>query len=357
MDQGVTQTVLGRPQSSYILSATKNGAYFAMAEPTIVLDPKTRWFLDFLKSSGRPQVHQVPVAEAREMYVRGQQLVPVIKRPAQIEDRVIPSGSGGDLNLRIFRPEGASGALPVVMYFHGGGWVLGDADTYDYAMRELTNGACAAVVFVEYSRSPEARYPVAVEECFTATRWVAAHGSELKLNSSQMAVAGDSAGGNMATVVCLLAKERGGPDIAAQVLIYPATGHVFDSDSFREFATGYFLTRENSQWFWQQYTGGAAVEHEPTACPLEATLEQLKGQPPALVITGECDVLRDEGEAYARKLTQAGVPVVCTRYLGAIHGFMGINALADSPPTRAARAQVHAMLRETLARATAGVLA
>ena len=320
-----------------------------MAESTVVLDPKTQWFLDFLQSSGRPQVHQVPVAEAREMYVRGQNLVPLVKKPAQIEDRTIPSGAGGNLKLRIFRPEESSGALPVVMYFHGGGWVLGDADTYDYYMRELTNGTDTAVVFVEYSRSPEARYPVALEECFAATRWVAAHGNEINVNSSRLAVAGDSAGGNMAAVVCLLAKQRGGPEIAAQVLIYPATGHVFDSASFKEFAAGYFLTRENSQWFWQQYTGGAAVEHEITACPLEATPEQLKGLPRALVITGECDVLRDEGEAYARKLTQAGVPVVCTRYLGAIHGFMGINALADSSPTQAAKAQVHAMLREALA--------
>jgi acetyl esterase len=328
-----------------------------MAEPTVVLDPKTRWFLDFLKSSGRPQVNQVPVAEAREMYVKGQNMVPLLKKPAQIEDRTIPSAAGGNLQLRIFRPEGSSGPLPVVMYFHGGGWVLGDADTYDYYMRELTNGSGAAVVFLEYSRSPEARYPVALEECFAATKWVAAHGSELNVNSSQMAVAGDSAGGNMAAVVCLLAKQRGGPEITAQVLIYPATGHVFDSTSFHEFATGYFLTRETSQWFWQQYTGGAAVEHEPTACPLQATLDQLKGLPPALVITGECDVLRDEGEAYARKLIQAGVTVTCTRYLGAIHGFMGINALADTPATLAARAQVHAMLREALSKQTAGALA
>jgi acetyl esterase len=327
-----------------------------MADPTVVLDPKTQWFLDFLKSSGRPQVHQVPVAEAREMYVRGQNLVPLVKKPAQIEDRTIAAGAGGNLKLRIFRPEGSSGPLSVVMYFHGGGWVLGDANTYDYYMRELTNGSGAAVVFVEYSRSPEARYPVALEECFAATKWVAAHGIELNVNSSQIAVAGDSAGGNMAAVVCLLAKQRGGPEIAAQVLIYPATGHVFDSTSFHDFDAGYFLTRETSQWFWQQYTGGAAIEHEPTACPLQATLDQLKGLPPALVITGECDVLRDEGEAYARKLIQAGVTVTCTRYLGAIHGFMGINALADSPPTKAARAQVHAMLREVLSKQTADAL-
>src|SRR5215469_1625084 len=313
-----------------------------------VLDPKTQWFLDFLVSSGRPQVNQVSVAEAREMYVKGQNLVPLVKKPAHIEDRTVPAGPGGNVKLRIFRPEGSNGPLPVVMYFHGGGWVLGDADTYDYYMRELTNGTGAAVVFVEYSRSPEARYPVAVEECFAATRWVAAHGSELKLNSSQMAVAGDSAGGNMAAVVCLLAKERGGPEIAAQVLIYPATGHVFDSASFREFATGYFLTRENSQWFWQQYTGGAAVEHEPTACPLEATLEQLKGLPPALVITGECDVLRDEGEAYANKLRAAGVPVTATRYQGIIHDFVMLNALRETHAAEAAINQAVSVLRTAL---------
>ena len=326
-------------------------------QPKPVLDPITQGFLNYLESSGRPQVHQVTVAEAREMYIKGQLLVKVVKQSAQIEDHTIPAGPGGKLKLRIFRPEGAAGRLPVVMYFHGGGWVLGDADTYDYYMRELTNGCGAAVVFVEYSRSPEARYPVAAEECYAATQWVAEHGGEINLESSQLAVAGDSAGGNMATVVCLLASQRGGPEIAGQVLIYPATGHVFDAASFRDFGSGYFLTRENSQWFWKHYTGGAAVEDEPTACPLMATLDQLKSMPPALVITGECDVLRDEGEDYARKLTEAGVQVICTRYLGAIHGFVGINALADSPAARAARAQVNAMLRETLARRAAKVFA
>lgn len=321
-----------------------------MASPTnVVLDPKTQWFLKFLESMGRPQIFDVPLEEARAMYVKSQALAPVIKQPALIEDRSIPAGTGGDLKLRIFRPEGSTNRLPVVMYFHGGGWVLGEADTYDYFMRELTNGSGAAVIFVEYSRSPEARYPVALEECYAATKWVAEHGGSLNLDSAQIAVAGDSAGGNMATAVCLLSAQRGGPEIAAQVLIYPATGHDFNSFSFQEFATGYFLTKETSQWFWKQYTGGAAIEHEPTACPLQATVDQLNNMPPALVITGECDVLRDEGEAYARKLTQAGVPVTCTRYLGAIHGFMGINALADTPPTRTAWAQVNQMLRETLA--------
>jgi acetyl esterase/lipase len=319
-----------------------------------VLDPKTQWFLKFLESMGRPPVSEVPVEQAREMYAKGQSVVPLIKQPAQIEDLTIPAGPGGSVKLRIFRPEsmrpeGSAGRLPVVMYFHGGGWVLGDADTFDYFMRELTNGSGAAVVFVEYSRSPEARYPVALEECYAATKWVAEHGSELGLNGAQLAVAGDSAGGNLATAVCLLAGQRGGPEIAAQVLIYPATGSDFNTTSFQDFATGYFLTKENSQWFWTQYTGGKAIEHEPTACPLQATLDQLRDMPPALVITGECDVLRDEGEAYARKLTQAGVAVTATRYLGAIHGFMGINALADTPAARAATAQVNAMLRDVLA--------
>lgn len=319
-----------------------------MPSSNVVLDPKTQWFLKFLESMGRPQIFEVPVAEARDSYVKGQALVPLKKQPAQIEDRTIAAGPGGSVKLRIFRPEGSTGRLPVVMYFHGGGWVLGDADTYDDFMREVTSGTGAAVVFVEYSRAPEARYPIALEECYAATRWVAEQGSEIGLIGSQIAVAGDSAGGNLAAAVCLLAARRGGPQIATQVLIYPTTGSDFNSPSFQEFATGYFLTRETSQWFWQQYTGGRSIEHEATACPLQATIEELKAMPPALVITGECDVLRDEGEAYARKLTQAGVAVIATRYLGAIHGFLGINAIADTPTVHAATAQVNTILREAL---------
>jgi acetyl esterase len=347
-----------------------------MPSSNTILDPKTQWFLKFLEGMVRPQIFEVPVAEAREMYAKGNAMVPVVKKPAQIEDRAIsvdlgpvnsspvssapvnpgsvdassagPSAIGSrNIKLRIFRPEGNTSRLPVVMYFHGGGWVLGDADTYDYFMRELTNGSGAAVVFVEYTRSPEARYPVALEECYAATKWIAEHGAELNLNGAKIAVAGDSAGGNLATAVCLLASERGGPAIAAQVLIYPVTGHDFNSSSFEEFAIGYLLTRETSKWFWKQY---APDESESTACPILATETELKNMPAALIITGECDILRDEGEAYARKLTASGVSVTCTRYLGAIHGFMGINALADIPITLAATAQVNQMLRESLAK-------
>lgn len=318
-----------------------------------VLDPRTQWFLNFLVDMKRPQVFEIPLAEARDLYVKGQKLFPITAPPAQIEDRVIEAGPKGRIPLRIFRPEDrcpqqTTDKLPVVMYFHGGGWVLGNAETYERYMRELTNGTGAAVVFVEYSLSPEEHYPVPLEECYAAMKWVAEHASELNIDATRLAVAGDSAGGNMATAACLLAKQRGGPAICAQALIYPATDASFDTPSFHQFGDGYYLTAETSRWFWHQYAPDRLVDKEPTACPLNATLEQLKDLPPALVITAECDILRDEGEAYARKLVQAGVSVTCTRYLGAIHGFVGANALAQTPACIAATAQVNTTLREAL---------
>lgn len=327
-----------------------------MSEGKPVLDPQTQAFLDLLDQMKRPDVFEVPVAEAREMYFKGQKLFPVTAPPAQIEDHEITAGPKGTLALRIFRPEGSRGTLPVVMYFHGGGWVLGSAETYDRYMRELTCGSGAAVVFVEYHRAPEERYPVPLEECYAATQWIVEHGPELHLDAERLAVAGDSAGGNMAAAVCILAKQRRGPHISLQVLIYPATDSSFNTPSFHQFGSGYFLTAEASRWFWHQYAPDRAVDNEPAACPLYASLEQLKDLPPALLITAECDILRDEGEAYARKLVQAGVAVTCTRYLGAIHGFMGANALAKTPATRAATAQINAMLKETLAARPASVV-
>jgi acetyl esterase len=326
-----------------------------MPDDKPVLDPRTQWFLDFLIQMKRPQVFEVPVEEARMLYVRGQELFAPALLPAKIEDRIIPAGPRGDVRIRIVRAEGRTGVLPVVMYFHGGGWVLGDAATYDAFMRKVAHGTDAAVVFVEYRRSPEECYPVPLEECYAATKWIAGHGSDLGLDATRIAVVGDSAGGNMATAVCLFAKQRGGPRIAAQVLIYPATGSSFDTPSFQQFGSGHFLTTEASRWFWNQYAPDRSVDKEPTACPLNATLDHLKDLPPALIITAECDILRDEGEAYARKLMQAGVPVTCTRYLGAIHGFLGANALADTPAAHGALAQMNAMLKETLAEKAAGV--
>jgi acetyl esterase len=314
-----------------------------------VLDPRTQWFLQFLKDLGRPQVWEVTVDQARAMQVKGQELFPVTKLPAKVDDRIIPVGPRGTVQIRILRPEGATGVLPVVMYFHGGGWVLGDAGTYDRFLRDITNATGAAVVFVEYLRSPEETFPIPLEECYAAAKWVAEHGAEIKVDGSRMAVAGDSAGGNMATVVCHLAKQRGGPRILAQALLYPATANPgYGSQSCRDFGQGYYLTDEAMNWFWRQYVPDSANDTNPTAVPLFAPLDQLKELPPALIITAECDVLRDEGEAYARNLSQAGVPTTCTRYLGAIHGFMGVNALAQTPTAIAATAQMSAMLKKAL---------
>ena len=201
--------------------------------------------------------------------------------------------------MRIVRPRQARGPLPVIVYVHGAGWVFGNSHTHDRLIRELAVGAGAAVVFPSYSLSPEAKYPTAIEECYAAAAWVAEQGAGHDLDPARMAVAGDSAGGNMAIALTLLAKERGGVAFRHQVLFYPVTDARFDTGSYEEFATGYFLRRDAMQWFWDQYTTDPAERAQITASPLRATLEQLAGLPPTLLITGEADVLRDEGEAFA----------------------------------------------------------
>jgi acetyl esterase len=302
-----------------------------------------------LAALGGPPIEELSVADARRNAV-ALQAGTVVKLAVAVEDRVIPVGPGGSVSIRIVRPEDAPQVLPVVMYFHGGGWVLNDKDTYDRLIREIAHGTAAAVVFVNYSHSPEARYPAAVEEAYAATQWVAANGDALQLDAERLAVAGDSSGGNMAAVVALLAKERGGPTIAYQVLFYPTVDADFETDSYREFAEGPFLTRNAMKWFWSQYAPDVARRAEPTASPLRAPLDELRGLPPALIITAEFDVLRDEGEAYARRLREAGVPVAAVRYLGAIHAFTALNALAETPAARTAIAQASGVLREALAR-------
>jgi acetyl esterase len=315
-----------------------------------VLDPTTQFFLKYLEDGKYPELHTLPVPEARVQFAKGQAAVPVALLPADIEKRTLPVGPKGSVEVTIVRPKGNKSPLPVVMYFHGGGWVVGNFETHERIVREIVNGVNAAVVFVEYSLSPEVHYPIANEEAFAATKWVAAHGSEIGVNANQLAVAGDSAGGNMAAVVSLLAKERGGPKISAQVMFYPATGGAGDLPSRQQFANGYYFTAETGLWFWNHYIGDTPSKGlEPLCLPLLASVEKLRGLPRALIITAECDVLRDEGEAYARKLTQAGVSVAATRYLGAIHGFTVANVLAATPPTRGAIAQAIAMLRETFA--------
>jgi acetyl esterase/lipase len=232
-----------------------------------------------------------------------------IEKPdVEVQDTTVPGGPSGEVSIRILRPYGVAGALPVILYSHGAGWVFGNAHTHDRLIRELAAGSGAAVVFPNYSLSPEARYPTAIEEIYAALTWVVQHGREHGLDASTIAVAGDSVGGNMSAAITLMAKQRSGPKLAAQVLFYPVTDASFDTESYHQFATGYFLRRDAMQWFWDQYTPDEHRRGEITASPLRAGTEQLAALPKALVITAEADVLRDEGEAYATSSARPASP-------------------------------------------------
>ncbi|MBN0049149.1 alpha/beta hydrolase [Streptomyces actuosus] len=275
-----------------------------------------------------------------------------ISKPEIAEEWVtVQGGPTGSVRARIIRPAGAEGTLPVIVYIHGAGWVFGNAHTHDRLVRELAVGARAAVVFPEYDLSPEARYPVAIEQNYAVAQWIVHEGAANGLDPDRIAVAGDSVGGNMSAALTLMAKERGDVPLVQQVLFYPVTDASFDTPSYQQFAEGYFLRRDAMQWFWDQYTTDENQRAEITASPLRATTEQLHGLPPALVITGEADVLRDEGEAYANKLRQAGVPVTAVRYQGIIHDFVMLNALRDTHAAEAAINQAVATLRTALGNA------
>ncbi len=300
------------------------------------LEPKTERFINELTDLNGPPIYTLPINDARKV-LNSLQSHPKEKLPVLIEDMTIPAGPEGKISIRITRPSNGNGKLPVVMYFHGGGWILGNKDTHDRLTRAIACDAKAAVVFVNYNPSPESKYPVPIEQAYAATQYVAEHGKDLKLDSSRLAVMGDSVGGNMAAVVTLLAKERRGPKIHYQVLFYPVTDANFNTPSYQQFAEGPWLTKKAMEWFWNAYAPNIADRKKHTVCPLQATLEQLKGLPPALVITDENDVLRDEGEAYAHKLMQAGVETTTVRYLGTIHDFLMLNALSDTPAAISAR--------------------
>ena len=310
-----------------------------------LLEPITQKFLDDL--FGAPAIHTRSPADARTA-LTGLQSGPVGKPRVHIDDLVFPVGPLGSIPVRIFRPVGIRETLPAVMYFHGGGWIRGDRDTHDRLVREIAVGVGAAVVFVEYSRAPEARYPVALEEAYAATRYVADRGAALRIDPLRLAVAGDDAGGNIAAAVCLMAKERRGPRIDFQALFYPVTDARFDTPSYAAFADGPWLTKPAMEWFWDSYLPDLVSRRLATATPLNATSDQLRGLPETLVVVAENDVLRDEGEAYARKLSNAGVRVTSSRYSGTIHDFMMLNALADTPATRAAIAQTISALKTIL---------
>ncbi|HEX3521935.1 MAG TPA: alpha/beta hydrolase fold domain-containing protein [Stellaceae bacterium] len=309
------------------------------------LEPHTQQFVDSL--AGAPPIYTLSPADARSVLARAQS-IPVGKPTAHIEDVTFPIGPTGSIPVRIVRPAGTAEILPVVVYFHGGGWILGDRNTHDRLVREIAVGAHAAVVFVDYAPSPEARYPVAIEQAYAATRYVVDQDASLRIDPLRLAVAGDSVGGNMAAAVTLMSKQRRGPKIAFQVLFYPVTDAGFDTPSYTRFADGPWLTKRAMEWFWEAYLPDAAVRKQPTATPLNASLDQLAGLPEALIIVDENDVLRDEGEAYARKLSDAGVRVTSVRYNGTIHDFVMLNALADTPATRGAIAQAVGALKIAL---------
>lgn len=307
------------------------------------LDSQTARFLEAINCRSEPPIHELSVDDARSLTAAQSHREPPL--PASIEDRRIPGGQCGEISIRIVRPDANTALLPTIMFFHGGGWMLGDQNTYDRLIREIASSVSAAVVFVNYTRSPEARYPVAIEEAYEATKYIAENGKDLNLDTTRLVVIGDSAGGNIAAAVTLLAKQRNGPEIHFQVLFYPVTDADFDTQSYREFATGYLRTPKAMEWFWDNYLPDKLARKQPTASPLQATIQELQGLPPALVVTSEYDLLRDEGEAYARKLIDAGVEVTAVRYLGTIHNFITLNELSWTAAARSAMSLVAFTLR------------
>ena len=314
------------------------------------VEPGCRKFLEILAASRGPPIYSLSPTDARKVLEGAAQADPltgpVPKQPVDVEDSILSIGPKGEVRVRIVRPKGNQAQLPVVMYFHGGGWILGSTETHDRLIRDLANGAQAAVVFVDYDRSPEAQYPVAIEESYAATKHVAENPKNFNVDASRIAVAGDSVGGNMTAAVTMLAKQRGGPKIVQQIMFYPVTDANFHNGSYNQFAEGYFLTREAMKWFWNAYLPDETARKQPTACPLQASIEQLKGLPPALITANENDVLRDEAEDYAHKLAQAGVPVTAVRFLGMIHDNLILGAITQTPGPRAATELVIAHLQK-----------
>jgi acetyl esterase/lipase len=315
-----------------------------MTRSTIVLEPASQEFVE--ATSKPPFLYELTPAEARKV-LDDVQAAPIDK--LAIEERwvTIPA-EVGDVRVRVVRPPDAAGTLPVILYMHGGGWVLGNADTHDRLVRELAVGTGAAVAFVEYDRSPEVHYPVAIEQGYATARWIVREGASNQLDPDRMAVAGDSVGGNMTAALALMANERTDVRFVQQSMYYPVTDAGMNTESYEQLAEGYFLTAKGMAWFWDEYLPEVDRRAEPFASPLRASDEQLAGLPPAFVIVDEADVLRDEGEAYAARMRAAGVAVTTVRYDGITHDFMMLNPLSETHATRAAVAQAISILRDAL---------
>jgi acetyl esterase len=304
------------------------------ASSPVVLEPAAQQVADAF--SKPPFIYEMAPADARQVLEDAQSSVQVTKLPVDEEWITVPSPAG-DVRVRIVRPQGAAGLLPVIVYMHGGGWILGNAGTHDRLVRELAVGAGAALAFVEYPNAPEARYPTQIEQGYATARWITRNGASRGLDAGRMAVAGESVGGNRTAALALMAKQRGDVSFVQQSMYYPVTDSAMNTASYDQFATGYYLSRPEMEWFWNAYAPDPKQRAEITASPNQASADQVAGLPPTYLCTDEADVLRDEGGAYAAKLRSAGVPVTTVRYDGIIHDFMLLNALSD---TRAARASI-----------------
>lgn len=343
------QSVLNKV-TALIIALTLGGAVSAQTvdpaqDPHI--ESNIRAFLKVLNSGTGKPIEQLSPTEARAVLSGAQSSVKVDLSGITITEKTIKQ-DGQIVKINIVKPANPKGLLPVFMFFHGGGWVLGDFPTHKRMVRDLVVESGAAAVFVNYTPSPEAHYPVAINQAYAATKWVSEHGKEIGIDGKRLAVAGNSVGGNMATVVALMAKDKKGPEIKLQVLFWPVTDANFETSSYNQFATGRFLTKNMMSWFWDSYLTDLNTRKDIYASPLQATTEQLKGLPPALVQTAENDILRDEGEDYARKLDEAGVKVTATRYNGMIHDWGLLNPLSNVPGTRSALLQAAAELKQAL---------
>ena len=310
------------------------------------LDRQVKDFLKVLNSGGAP-VESLSKEDARQVLIGAQASVQVDLSGIEVSEKTIVSG-GQEVGLHIVRPAGVSGILPAFIFVHGGGWILGDFPTHKRLVRDLVVESGAVAVFVNYTPSPEAHYPVAINQIYAATQWVAENGSEIEVDGSRLAIVGNSVGGNMSTVTCLMAKENGGPKISLQVLMWPVTDAGFDYESYALYGADRFLTTPLMKWMFDQYTTDAAERAQKLVSPLQASLDELSDLPPALIQVAENDILRDQGEAYGRRLNEAGANVTTIRYNGMIHDFGLLNALATVPSVRSLIVHAAAELKKYL---------
>jgi len=306
-----------------------------------------RKFLKVANSGTGKPMEQLSPEQARKVLVDTQSSETIDYSGIEESEKTIVQ-DGEKVRIHIVKPTGASTGSPVFIFIHGGGWVLGDYPTHRRLVRDLVVNSGAVAVFPDYTPSPEARYPAAINQIYATTKWVAEHGDEIGVDGKNLAVVGNSVGGNMTASVVLMAKEKKGPAIKLQVMLWPVTDANFETESYKELGEGRFLTRNMMIWFWDNYLPDKNARKDIYATPLNATAEQLKGLPPALIQTAENDVLRDEGEAYARKLDESGVPVTLTRYGGLIHDYGLLNPLAEIPAVKTALLQASAVIREVL---------